>query len=56
MVYLRARYYDPSTAEFLSRDPLTTLTHSPYGYVSGNPLNGRDPSGCLVGILSWAES
>ena len=43
--YLRARYYDPATGQFLSRDPLTPLTRSPYGYVAGNPLNNADPTG-----------
>ena len=43
--YLRARYYDPSTAQFLTRDPMVATTRSPYGYVSGNPLNNVDPSG-----------
>lgn len=43
--YLRARYYDPETAQFLTRDPITALTRSPYGYVEGNPLNAVDPSG-----------
>jgi len=48
--YLRARYYDPATGQFLSRDLLSRLTRSPYGYVHGNPLNGSDPSG-LCGPL-----
>lgn len=43
--YLRARYYDPGTAQFLSRDPLVSKTMSPYAYVAGNPLNRTDPSG-----------
>ena len=40
-----ARYYDPSTGQFLSVDPLVAKTLSPYGYVQGNPLNSSDPSG-----------
>ncbi|MGH9195954.1 MAG: RHS repeat-associated core domain-containing protein, partial [Acidimicrobiia bacterium] len=44
-VYLRARYYDPGTGQFLSRDPIEAQTRSAYGYVGGNPLNGTDPSG-----------
>ena len=44
-VYLRARYYDPTTGQFISRDPLVALTESAYGYVDGNPLNGTDPTG-----------
>ena len=43
--YLRARYYDPGTGQFLSREPLAFLTRTPYGFVDGNPLNSIDPSG-----------
>jgi RHS repeat-associated protein len=45
--YLRARFYDPSTGQFLTRDPLNALTRSAYGYVGGNPLNRADPSGLI---------
>ena len=45
--YLRARYYDPSTAQFLSRDPAVAATRDPYGYVADNPLNGTDPAGLI---------
>lgn len=47
LYYLRARYYDPATAQFLTRDPLTAVTRSVYGYVGGDPLNGSDPSGLM---------
>ncbi len=47
--YLRARYYDPDTATFLSRDPLETTTREPYAYVGGNPLNNTDPTGLYFG-------
>jgi RHS repeat-associated protein len=43
--HLRARYYDPATAQFLSRDPLATVTWDAYGYVGRNPLNLVDPAG-----------
>jgi RHS repeat-associated protein len=49
LVYLRARYYDPATAQFLTVDPLVNSTHTPYAYVGDNPLNSADPSG-LIGI------
>jgi RHS repeat-associated protein len=45
LYYLRARYYDPGTAQFLTRDPMVTITMSPYGYVGSNPLNATDPTG-----------
>lgn len=53
--YLRGRYYDPSTGQFLSKDPLAAVTHSSYGYVSNNPLNGADPSGECLGWI-WGAS
>jgi RHS repeat-associated protein len=51
-IYLRARYYDPTTGQFLTRDPITPITRSPYGYVYGNPLNATDPTGlyCITGV------
>ena len=50
LVYLRARYYDPQTGQFLTRDPLEQLTRQPYSYVNDNPLNGTDPTGLDCGI------
>lgn len=56
LYFLRARYYDPITAQFLSRDPAVSLTRSPYGYVGANPLNATDPSGLIdPGLLSDAQ-
>lgn len=34
-----------ATPQFLSRDPLISLTRSPYRFVAGNSLNATDPSG-----------
>ena len=48
-LYLRARYYDPTTAQFLTRDPVVDLTQTPYGYTSGNPLQHTDP----LGLIDW---
>jgi RHS repeat-associated protein len=45
LYYLRARYYDPSTGQFTTRDPLTALTGNPYSYAAGNPLNYADAAG-----------
>jgi RHS repeat-associated protein len=43
--YLRARFYDPATAQFLTKDPIAALTGEPYSYVGGNPISGVDRSG-----------
>jgi len=59
LYYLRARYYNPATGRFLSRDP---DDHSPknsnelhkYLYASGNPVNRIDPSGRGDGIIGYA--
>ena len=45
LYYLQARYYDPSTGQFLTVDPDVAFTWSPYGYAAGNPVNRLDPSG-----------
>jgi RHS repeat-associated protein len=47
LYYLRARYYDPATATFLTRDPLEDLTGEPYTYAGEDPLDGSDPSGMM---------
>ncbi|HEU5477538.1 MAG TPA: RHS repeat-associated core domain-containing protein [Gaiellaceae bacterium] len=43
--YLRARYYDPQTGEFLERDRFAPVTQEPYAYVDDDPLNNADPLG-----------
>jgi RHS repeat-associated protein len=45
LIYLRAREYDPATAQFISIDPALEITAAPYGYGKDNPLNSGDPSG-----------
>jgi len=39
------RYYDPSTGQFLTVDPLVDQTGAPYAYAAGNPVSVDDPSG-----------
>ncbi len=47
--YLRNRYYDPSTAQFLTEDPLQAITQQSYGYAGDDPLDQSDPSGlCFI--------
>jgi RHS repeat-associated protein len=38
LIYLRARVYDPGAAQFLSVDPLATVTGALYTYADDNPL------------------
>ena len=42
---MRARVYDPATAQFLTLDPIAPITQAPYNYAGDNPLNEADPSG-----------
>ncbi len=56
--YLRARFYDPSTAQFLTIDPLAAHTHTPYLYGNANPTTFVDPSGlgaCVLGFIDCDE-
>lgn len=52
--YLRARYYDPATDQFISVDPLVGFTQQPYGYSPGDPLDSVDPYGlfCISSLCS----
>jgi RHS repeat-associated protein len=50
LYYLRARYYDPLSGRFLSRDPADGQTADPkslhkYLYAGGGPVNAVDPTG-----------
>jgi RHS repeat-associated protein len=50
LIYMRARYYDPRTAKWISRDPVEAITREAYGYAGNNPLHFTDPTG-----LYWGE-
>jgi RHS repeat-associated protein len=47
LIYLRARYYDPVTGQFLTLDRLVDATHEPYAYAGGDPINNVDPTGTV---------
>ena len=57
LIYLRARVYDPSTAQFLTVDPDIASTGEPYSYGVDNPVYSSDPSGLLSlgGLFNDAE-
>jgi RHS repeat-associated protein len=60
LFYLRARYYDPTTGRFTSRDPVEGTFANPqsqngYSYANGDPINLTDPSGEFAIVpLIWA--
>jgi RHS repeat-associated protein len=65
LIYLRARVYDPATAQFLSSDPLKAITGEPYAYAGDNPLTYGDPAGLSFGsfldevgegIAGWGDT
>lgn len=50
MYFMRARYYDPATGRFISKDPLPGKLNNPqsqngYNYANNDPINSSDPSG-----------
>jgi RHS repeat-associated protein len=59
LTYLRARYYDPGTAQFLNKDPLGGISQLPvtlnlYTYAANNPLKFVDPTGLYA--LPYGEA
>jgi RHS repeat-associated protein len=60
--YLRARYYDPTTGQFLTRDPLVAVTGQAYAYADDDPANNADPTGldflgighAVSSVAGWA--
>ena len=47
LIYLRARTYDPVTAQFLTPDPLAAVSGETYAYAAANPVNAIDPLGLI---------
>jgi RHS repeat-associated protein len=53
LIYLRARVYDPATAQFLTSDPIASVTRAPYTYALDSPVNGVDTTGlCSIDPFS----
>ena len=57
LVYLRARYYEPSVGRLLSRDvwegnPNQPMSYNGWLYVLGNPVNWTDPQG----VFRWRRA
>jgi RHS repeat-associated protein len=58
LYYLRARYYNPNTGRFMSRDPEDGKAKDPaslhkYLYADGDPVNGLDRTG-KADLYEWA--
>lgn len=49
--YLRARYYDPSTGQFVTQDPAFSFTLERYAFSANEPVDQTDPLGlfCIFG-------
>jgi RHS repeat-associated protein len=47
LIYLRARVYDPATAQFLSVDPIEAISRAPYTYANDKPVTYGDSVGLL---------
>jgi RHS repeat-associated protein len=58
LLYCRARYYDPTTATFLQRDPAGFEDSvNQYAAFANNPVNFRDPTGAFAWDPdSWGRS
>jgi RHS repeat-associated protein len=56
LMLLGARYYDPSSGRFISRDPIGYEGGlNLYAYCENDPVNGIDPDGLLVRWPGWDE-
>lgn len=55
--YVRARYYDPVTARWLSEDPIgyDSGSHNSYEYGDSTPLNRIDPAGLLPACCTFDD-
>lgn len=54
LIYMRARWYDPTTGQFITKDPIGHASGETnlYHYAGGDPTNHVDPSG----LFSWNDA
>jgi RHS repeat-associated protein len=58
LIYMRARWYDPSIGRFMSEDPLGLQGGiNPYVFANDDPINGFDPSGMdeYLTCIDWYD-
>ncbi len=61
LIYLRSRYYSPTTGRFLTKDSwqgdyTKPLSLNGWNYVVGNPINRVDPSGYYGEYVHYTET
>ena len=59
LYHLRARWYDPATGRFMSRDPFPgvpeqPLSLMPYLYAGADPINAIDPTGNFFSLAGFS--
>jgi RHS repeat-associated protein len=48
LIWMRSRYYDPASGQFLTVDPAAAATRAPYQYAADDPVNLEDPTGLVT--------
>jgi len=59
LTFMRARYYDPTSGRFISKDPVEGVLDNPqsqngYSYAHNDPINLSDPSGEAIPLIGTA--
>ncbi len=57
LYFMRARFYDPETGSFISKDPLGVVgAFNQYQYADSNPLSKIDPNGTSPSLIDqWLD-